>query len=517
MCRPVACLAVFMFAFIGGGEFLLADETPDSWYRHGQAALMRGLEQKINTRPARNIILFLGDGMGISTITAARILQGQQQGRSGEENSLAFEMLPYTALVKTYNTDQQVADSAGTMSAIMTGIKTRAGFISVNQEAMRGDCRSARGKQMMTLLELLEQAGYSTGIISTTRITHATPAASYAHTPERGWESDADMPPVAIGQGCKDIAQQFVDFPYGDGMDVVLGGGRSKFLPVQSSDPEYPVLLTGEREDGQNLIETWQRRYPKGEYVWNAEQFESVDVHRVEKLLGLFEPGHMRYQVDRPNDAAGEPGLAEMVARSLTILQRNSRGYFLLVEAGRIDHGHHVANAHLALHDTIALSDAVKQALSMVDPDNTLIIVTADHSHVFTIAGYPLRGNPILGKVKPNWPASGGPWPLYALADDGLPYTTLGYMNGGRRLTTEHAHVCKPPYCRVEPHRRDLTSTDTTARSYVHESLIPLSSETHGGEDVAVFASGPWAHLLTGVHEQNYLYHVMRHALQLKE
>ena len=128
-----------------------------------------------------NIILFLGDGMGISTVTAARILQGQIEGRAGEENYLGFERFPNVALVKTYNTDAQVPDSAGTMTAIMTGSKTRAGVIGVGPEVERGDCVGSREYTLPTLLEKLEQDGYRTGIVSTTTITHATPAATYGH------------------------------------------------------------------------------------------------------------------------------------------------------------------------------------------------------------------------------------------------------------------------------------------------------------------------------------------------
>ena len=130
------------------------------------------------------MILFLGDGMGVSTVTAARIFAGQQQGGSGEEYVLPFETFPNVALVKTYNTDSQVADSAGTMSAIMTGEKTRIGVIGVAASVPQNDCASALQNALPTLLEDAEDEGLATGIISTARITHATPAATYAHSPE---------------------------------------------------------------------------------------------------------------------------------------------------------------------------------------------------------------------------------------------------------------------------------------------------------------------------------------------
>ncbi|MDC9725888.1 MAG: alkaline phosphatase [Gammaproteobacteria bacterium] len=490
-------------------------ESPKQWYQDGQQALQQALANTVNTNQAKNVILLVGDGMSISTITATRIFQGQKMGQMGEENKLTFEQLPYVALAKTYNVDQQVPDSAGTMTAMMTGIKTRAGVISVNQHAIRSNCLSSKENGTETLLEQMEDLGYATGIVSTARITHATPAATYAHAPERDWEADSKIPSVEQKQGCEDIASQMVNFNHGDGIEVVLGGGRRNFLPLEENDPEYPQLATGIREDGRNLINEWQHKYASGQYVWNAKQFEQINPVTTDKLLGLFEPSHMRYHVDRPLDGAGEPTLAEMTDKAIQILQKSNTGFFLMVEAGRIDHGHHAANPHLALNDTIALDNTVKRILEMVNLDDTLLIVTADHSHVFTMAGYPKRGNPILGKVKSNHPVQDNAVSEYALAKDGLPYTTLSYANGGKRLP-EHTTKCFSPSCKVAPHRSDLTMVDTEHRDHVHESLIPLSSETHSGEDVAIFAAGPWAHLFTGVYEQNYIYHVMKHALQLK-
>jgi alkaline phosphatase len=163
----------------------------------------------------------------------------------------------------------------------------------------------------------------------------------------------------------------------------------------------------------------------------------------------------------------------------------------------------------LALHDVLALDEAVQAALTSVDLNDTLIIVTADHSHVFNLAGYPQRGNPILGKVKNPYSDE------YAHARDGLPYTTVGYLNGGRALP-DKIKPCSTKDCDVPAHRSDLTHIDTTTSDYVHETLVPLHSETHSGEDVAIFAAGPWAHLFHGTHEQNYIYHVMRHAVGIQ-
>ena len=141
-----------------------AQESPETWYDEGQATVARNLALRASSNGrARNVILFVGDGMGISTVTAARILDGQLRGETGEENALSFENFPNVALSKTYNTNQQIADSAGTMTAMSTGIKTKAGVISVNQNVIRGDCGSQAGNHLLTFLERAEMRGLATG------------------------------------------------------------------------------------------------------------------------------------------------------------------------------------------------------------------------------------------------------------------------------------------------------------------------------------------------------------------
>ncbi len=437
----------------------------------------------------RNVILFLGDGMGVSTITAARILAGQMRGGPGEDHELPFDRFPHVALVKTYNTDAQVSDSAGTMTAIMAGEKTRIGYVNVAATVARGDCAGALENRLPTLLQIAEDRGLASGIISTTRITHATPAATFAHVPDRNWESDGQLPAQAAEAGCRDIARQLVEFDHGDGIDVILGGGRLPFLPETERDPEYPDL-TGDRRDGRNLIEEWRAGSAGRRYLWNADQFAALAADDEGQVLGLFEPSHMQYEVDRAGDPAGEPSLAAMTRFALERLRRAPRGFFLMVEGGRIDHGHHGGNAYRALTDTVAMADAVAVALELTDPYETLILVTADHSHTLTISGYPKRGNPILGIVET-------PAGQIARDLDGRPYTTLGYANG-------------PGYQATLP---DLGNVDTGAADYRQPAAIPLPGETHAGEDVAAFAYGRGAEGLHGVIEQHRLFHVMRDAL----
>ena len=436
----------------------------------------------------RGVILFVGDGMGVSTVTAARILDGQNRGEPGEENYLSFEKFPNVALVKTYNVDAQVSDSAGTMTALVTGHKARAGVLSVAPEVARGDCAGAQGHSLTTLLEEAEQRGFKTGLVSTARITHATPAAAYAHAADRGWEYAAAIPEEARGK-CKDIARQLVEFPYGDGVDVVLGGGRAVFLPATSPDPE-DEKATGQRRDGRDLVAEWLAARDGRHYVFGQAGFAALaagDLAPGEQVLGLFEDSHMEHEADRPSDAAGEPSLAEMTAFALERLAV-APGFFLVVEAGRIDHAHHAGNAYRALTDTIAFADAVAVAVERADPAETLILVTADHSHTLTIAGYSARGNPILG---------------YAAGADGKPqkdmrgaaYTTLGYANGPGALADAQG---------------DKAPTDP---DYRQRATHPMYAETHAGEDVPAYAQGRGAEGVRGVMDQHELHGVMRAAL----
>ncbi|MDT0604285.1 alkaline phosphatase [Thalassotalea castellviae] len=471
---------------------------------------------------AKNVILFVGDGMGVSTVTAARILDGQSKGLMGEENQLSFDKFPFSGFAKTYNVDAQTPDSAGTMTAMMSGIKTDVGVIGVDEDIAYGDCSTVAGNEMITVLELAEIAGKSTGIISTARITHATPAATFAKSANRNWEDVSDMPQSAIDGGCEDIASQLVNFEANlearytgtnvNGIEVVMGGGRRHFLPKDAAFNSADAVsgVEGDRTDGRDLITEWKTAYPNGSYIWNEDSFNAIDPATTERIFGLFNESHMQYEADRENDIAGEPSLAEMTAKAIGVLENNEKGFFLTVESGRIDHAHHAGNAYNALNDAIEFSKAVQVAVDATDDEDTLIIVTADHSHVFTIAGYPKRGNPILGKVV----GIGSEEP--SLASDGMPYTTLGYTNGlGYRDLGDETNADASYMEAAVTGRVDLTNVETQTPGFHQEALVPLSSETHAGEDVAVYAMGPGAHLVTGTNEQSLIFHIMDFAADL--
>ncbi|MFI3135400.1 MAG: alkaline phosphatase [Methylococcaceae bacterium] len=513
-------------SILTAGIVQAAEPTPTDWFNAGRQAVFDAKNLTPIQKRAKNVILFVGDGMGISTITAARIYDGQQKGGHGEENSLFFEKAPYMALSKTYSVNQQTPDSAPTMTAMVTGVKSNDGFISVNHTLVRNepDANKINANKLSTILEQAKERSMSVGIVSTARITHATPAATYAHTTNRDWEADSDRP---AGATVPDIAAQLIDYNVNGGIDVALGGGRTRFIPTTVTDPEYGVA--GKRKDGRDLTAEWKTKRTKADYVWNKAQFDAIDPRTTDHLLGLFEPSHVHYEADRvAHDKAGEPSLTEMTTKAIDILKKNPNGYFLMVEGGRIDHAHHSGNAYRALTDTQQLAAAVQAAVGKSSPEDTLIIVTADHSHVFTIGGYPQRGNPILGLTQ----NVGSTKPDLDML--GLPYTTLSYANGtgytgesnlqpagaksfgaanGAWSSGSEGH--NPTKFSPATGRPTLTNAQVTGADYLQEAAIPMGAETHAAEDVAIFAYGPQAHLFHGIMEQNVIYHVMAEALGL--
>lgn len=429
---------------------------------------------------AKNVILFIGDGMGISTITAARIYDGQKRGETGEENSLSFEHFPNVALVKTYNTNAQVPDSAGTASAMHTGVKTRIGVLGIGPEAEKGVCKDALAYPLPLLGEQAKARGLALGIVTTTRITHATPASVYARSADRDWESDTSIPADQQGQGCKDIALQLAEARF----DVALGGGTAMFYGKQGG---------GRRADpAADLPSAWAAKNG-GVVVKSAAELAAAPMDK--PVLGLFHPSHMSFMAERKPDST-EPTLTDMTAQAIARLTADPDGFYLMVEGGRIDHAHHGGQAGYALEETVEFARAVQWAVDHTDPAETLILVTADHSHVLTIAGYPRRGNDILGLVVPPKGSGedGGDGESPLMAADGKPYTTLGYANGPGALAGE----------------RMLPQTGLAARQ---QATVPTGAETHAGEDVALFATGPGADRVRGVIEQNLIYTIIRQAL----
>ncbi|NWY66122.1 PPBI1 phosphatase, partial [Erithacus rubecula] len=497
-----------------------AEKTPGYWNKGARRRLELAMALQPAAQRAKNIILFMGDGMGLSTMSAARIYKGQLAGGSGEESVLAMETFPHMALAKTYTIDRQVPDSAGTGTAYLCGVKANAKTLGLSGAAVYGKCHSTFGNEVDSVLHRARLAGKAVGIVTTTRVQHASPAAAYAHSASRGWYADANMPREALRDGCKDIADQLV---HNTDINVILGGGRMYMTPKRTPDPEYPEdpEQNGTRKDGRDLIAEWLSAkqvacreegmwlqaqgvchrhwlcscWQGARYVWDKKGLDAVEDDSVSHLMGLFEPKDMRYELNR--NTSTDPSIVEMTEKAIRILRRNPNGFFLFVEddrvpraGGRIDHGHHSGRAKQALMEAVMLDRAVARAGELTSPADTLTVVTADHSHVFTFGGSTPRGNSIFGLAPKK-------------AKDKRAYTSILYGNG-------------PGYSIRDGARPAASLPAAEDKDYRQQAAVPLETETHSGEDVVVLAQGPMAHLFHGVQEQHYIAHAMAYAACLE-
>ncbi|QDY71700.1 alkaline phosphatase [Qingshengfaniella alkalisoli] len=473
-------------------------QAGSDWFTDADAVLQQMLERQPITGTAKNVILLVADGNGVGTNYVTRLFAGQQEGGMGDDHVLPYETFPNLALVKTYNINAQTPDSAPTAGAMNTGVKQRFNLINLNENAITGDCSTVEGNELTTFAEIVSEAGKSVGVVSTARLTHATPAGVYAKTAHRNWEDS--VPEDCTAQ--KDIATQLVDQMEAGVVDFAMGGGRRHFVPEGTATDEGGE---GVRADGTDLIARASNDLGV-QYVWNLEGAKGLNLDGSTPVLGLFEDSHMQYEAGR--DPEGEPSLADMTRMAIEYLQNNEDGYYLEIEAGRVDHANHANNAARVVTDGLAFAEAVAMADELTNDEDTLIIVTADHEHSIALNGYCGRGTPILGLCmdidNEGIEHNGEP----VLADDGKPYTVVGYLNGSSSVLVEQEDGS---YAGSRP---DLTQDEATDVDYVQQALIPKSSESHSGEDVAIYAKGPWAHLFDGTIEQNYIFHVMNHAVQ---
>jgi alkaline phosphatase len=446
---------------------------------------------------AKNVIFFLGDGMGPVTVTASRIY------KYGEAGKLTMETLGRTARVKTYSLDAQTTDSAPSMGAYMTGVKSRNEVVSMDgntraqspftpstdpttgvSSSVNNCPATGNGAAVPTLLEQAIAKSKATGVVTTARLTHATPAITYSHICNRNAEYDIARQAVPGGVGANAALGA-------NGVDVLMGGDSRYWVP-------FDTTIAGKgRPDRRNLIAELQA---KGyTYVKDLAGFNAAPSVAGTKIIGLFDQalsqGHMSYELDR--DPALEPSLAQMTTKAIEILSKNPNGYFLMVEGGRIDHALHGTNAMRALADTIAFDDAIKVALSKADLTNTLIVVTADHDHTMAFNGYSHLGNNILGKTTDYRTKN------LAKDADGKPYTTLVFGNGGAAAQRKDV-------------RDDLTTVDTAFnKEYLQEVAVMLGivgSETHGGGDVMLFAKGAGSANFKGTIDNTKVYTLLKKA-----
>ncbi|KAK4878622.1 hypothetical protein RN001_011128 [Aquatica leii] len=421
------------------------------WQRDAQEFIERKIyNNRIPERQfAKNLIIFIGDGMGVTTSTAARIYKGQRTSTGrGEDYSLSFDHFPHVALAKTYNVDKQVPDSAGTATAIFTGIKSRYNMLGLDVRNELGKFKRSvyEDSELTSIMTWAQTMHKDTGIVTTTRVTHATPA-------------------------------------------VIFGGGQEQFGFKLFNKEEKSVCT---RTDGANLTEEWftlngnDSRY----FVVDEEGLNNVP-DDARHVLGLFSWSHLPYEIIRKRVAPKVPSLSTMTEKAIKILNKNHHGFVLMVEGGLIDIAHHDNMARAAMEEVSEFDNAINKALDLTD-DDTLILVTSDHSHSFSFNGYAHRGNDIMG-----------------FGNETFPYLTLSYANGpGFNYHFNPKGPTGYPW-------KNLSTDDTRLKNplYQQMSSFYLIDDTHGGEDVPIYANGPLSHLFSGVIEQNYIAHLISYAL----
>ena len=463
-----------------------------------EAAASSGTIRKPALAPTatKNLILFVGNGYGTTAITATRI------HAAGEQGSLAIDGFPETAMVKTYSKNAQSADSAAAMTALMTGVKVDNEVLSQTPDTRPYDeagrpsatrdettCPTAgNGGPVRTLLELAKGSGRAVGIVTTARVTEAVTAASYAHLCHRGGEN------AIAGQ----LAPGGPDFnaKLGEGVDVVFGGGWQNFLP--KDDPRGSA-----RNDTRDLFAEMRA---KGYTLMSRHSELAATTQPVGKVLGLFSKSRMSHEVDRLGGT--EPSLADMTVRAIDLLQRNTSGYMLVVEAGRIGEAIEGSVFRKAIGDAQAFDQAISVTLTKVrelDPDlrNTTIVVTADHDQTLVING----DSTLVGRTAEGRPGIVGV--LRGVADPtqfvpdagGRPYTSLVSITGDRRVKGSRAQ---------SQALSDLLLSD---RNVHYESAV--EARGIGGSDVPLSAIGANAQRFHGTIDNTQVFGTLKSAMGL--
>ncbi|MFX1350065.1 MAG: alkaline phosphatase [Promethearchaeota archaeon] len=288
-------------------------------FSKSQKLVSNDLKISSNTRN-KSIILMIGDGMGFEHLKLARWVE------IGIFNRFTLEKLPLHLNVSTYSADNLITDSAAAATAMATGYKTNNGMLSI----------SPLLESLETILEISHKLGKATGIVTTTTLTHATPAAFVTHVTSRS--------------NTTEISRQIVE---NSSVNILLGGGRDHFSPSQ---------LIQLQAKGFNLVE-------------NRSELMNSNSNNI---IGLFAPNHLPYEINRDQEVV--PSLSEMTLKAIEILSQDPDGFFLMVEGGRIDHGGHANNKTNVALETIEFHYAVDSVISYSRThDNILLLVTSDH------------------------------------------------------------------------------------------------------------------------------------------
>ncbi len=313
------------------------------------------LQAPAQALPNRSAVLFIADGLGPAYVTATRLARGV------ENKALHLDAMPYTAIVKTGAADSPVTDSAAAATAMACGRKTDNGVLGQDATAVYG---KSAGRTLESIATRAGRRGLGVGIVTTTRVTHATPAAFYASHHDRDREEE--------------IARQALAAD----LDLLLGGGRATFRKA---------LSVGESDLGKAVLDRGWRL---------ATGFDGLQVAAgtEDRVLGLFSESHLPYEPERRKmaveaagpagargSAAGAPGssavpsLAEMTVWAIDRLKQGGRPFLLVVEGGRPDHAGHENWALTLLDEVAAFDDAVGAALARLDPATTMVLATGDH------------------------------------------------------------------------------------------------------------------------------------------
>jgi alkaline phosphatase len=462
-------------------------------------------------RKAKNVILFIGDGMSPAHRVAARLLaKGIAEGKA--LGKLAIDDMPHMALVATAGSDSIITDSANSASAYATGHKSAVNAMGVYADRTIDPLDDPRVESITSLVK--RRLGMAVGIITNTEIEDATPAAMVAHVRRR---SEYD----------RIVEQYFAAKP-----DVLMGGGRANFLPKGadgSKRKDEVDFLARFREAGYSIALT------------GPEMISAAGDPATRNLLGLFTLGNMDGVLDRKFLKGGtvrkfpeQPDLTEQVSAALAVLSRNEAGFFLMVESGMIDKYTHLLDMERAVYDTIMLDNAVRLAHDWASArgDDTLILVLADHNHpiglVGTIEDDMSKEPPVAMRERVRVYERAG-FPNYGAPDaEGYP----SRVDVSRRLALFSASL--PDHYETYRPKLDNPNDPTVAGSepgtYVandrYKSIpgavfrfgnLPamINADVHSGEDVILTATGPGRDRVRGQMDNTEVFRVMAEALGL--
>lgn len=426
---------------------------------------------------AKNIILLIGDGMGPSHFGAAWLYSTRVLGK--ELRMVELMRRGRTAYMVNDTADAIVPESAAAASQMATGEKMTARAVSVAAD---------RKTPVKTILEIAKEKGLAAGLVTTSRITDATPAAFAAHV---AYRSDEEAVAVQELQA---------------GVDVLLGGRKQFFLPASAG---------GKRQDGRDLVE--EARQAGYAVVGDAAGLKAASGS---KILGLFNMGNLAYEIDRTKTA--EPSLAEMAAKTLEILSRNPKGFFAMIEGGRIDHAAHRNDAAGTIHEVLAFDAAVGVALDFQRQDpNTLLIVTADHDTGAmalvgggrTSKGYGGNELAAIQKVQTSFEVMAG-----ELGKNPAPEQIREVVKKHMAidLTEDEARTAAgETVCKLGPAPAHHEVPALHGLAFVLRSYLGVGwgSQTHTASPLMLFGSGPGSEELVGFRHNTEVFRLMRAAL----